>query len=100
VQDIQLEKNEVVLKLALGFVSPVSVRGRPLLQNGTVVFEPQQVVAAPAGVTPTQVFAFTRFSYPVSGLLFGAQASGLQVRKDHVMLSGTIQNIPLGPPSG
>ena len=100
VQDIQLEKNEVVLRLALGFGSVVSVRGRPLLQNGTVIFQPQKVEEAPAGVTPAQVLALTTFQYPVSGLPYGAKVSGLQVRKDHVILSGRIEKIPLEGPIG
>jgi LmeA-like phospholipid-binding len=99
VQDIQLEENEVVLTLALGFGSVVSVRGRPLLQNGTVIFQPQKVEAAPAGVTPAQVLALTTFSYPVGGLPYGAKVSGLQVRKDHVILSGRLENIPLEGPT-
>ena len=100
VQDIQLEKNEVVLTLALGYGSVVSVRGRPLLQNGTVIFQPQKVEEAPAGVTPAQVLALTTFQYPVSGLPYGAKVSGLQVRKDHVILSGRIVEIPLEGPVG
>jgi hypothetical protein len=100
VQDIQLEKNEVVLTLALGYGSVVSVRGRPLLQNGTVIFQPQKVEEAPAGVTPAQVLALTTFQYPVSGLPYGAKVSGLQVRKDHVILSGRIEEIPLEGPVG
>ncbi|HEX5975397.1 MAG TPA: DUF2993 domain-containing protein [Rubrobacteraceae bacterium] len=100
VQDIELEKNEVVLTLQLGFGSPITIRGRPVLQSGTVIFEPQQVVSGPAGIPASQILALTRFTYPVSGLPLGAQVSGLQVGKDHVVISGRIPNIPLAQPPG
>jgi hypothetical protein len=107
VQDIEFEKDQVVLKLVLGFGSPTSVRGRLFLQDQLLVFEPQEVDEAPGFVTAEQVLAVTGFAYPtsglpfaVSGLPFGVEVSGVEVRKDRVTLSGQIQNIPLGVPAG
>jgi hypothetical protein len=105
VQDIEFEKDQVVLKLALGFGSPTSVRGRLFLQDELLVFEPQEVDEAPGLVTAEQVLAVTGFAYPtsglpfaVSGLPFGVEVSGVDVRKDRVTLSGKIRTIPLGEP--
>ncbi len=107
VQDIEFEKDQVVLKLVLGFGSPTSVRGRLFLQDQLLIFEPQEVEEAPGLVTAEQVLAVTGFAYPtsglpfaVSGLPFGVEVSGVEVRKDRVTLSGQIQNIPLGVPVG
>jgi hypothetical protein len=107
VQDIEFEKDQVVLKLELGFGSPTSVRGRLFLQDQLLIFEPQQVDESPGLVTAEQVLAVTGFAYPtsglpfaVSGLPFGVEVSGVEVRKDRVTLSGQIQNIPLGVPAG
>lgn len=107
VQDIEFEKDQVVLKLVLGFGSPTSVRGRLFLQDQLLIFEPQQVDESPGLVTAEQVLAVTGFAYPtsglpfaVSGLPFGVEVSGVEVRKDRVTFSGQIQNIPLGVPVG
>jgi hypothetical protein len=107
VQDIEFEDDQVVLKLELGFGSPTSVRGRLFLQDELLIFEPQQVDEAPDPVTAEQVLAVTGFAYPTSGvpfaengLPFGVQASGVEVRKDRVILSGRIENIALGAQAG
>lgn len=107
VQDIEFEKDQVVLKLELGFGSPTSVRGRLYLQDQLLIFEPQQVDEASGLVTAEQVLAVTGFAYPtsglpfaVSGLPFGVEVSGVEVQKDRVTFSGQIRNIPLGVPVG
>ena len=43
VQEIQLEDDEVVLKMAVGLGSPATVRGRLYLQDGSLIFEPRQI---------------------------------------------------------
>ena len=103
VQDIQFENDQVVLSLALGFGSPTTVRGRLYLQDELLVFEPQRVEETPGLVTPEQVLAVTGFAYPTSGLQFaksglpfGVRASGVEVRKDRVIFSGEVKNIPIG----
>jgi hypothetical protein len=96
VQDVELEEDQIVLRMSLGFGSPTAVRGRMFLRDGTLVFEPQQIEGAPAFASTEQLLALTRFEYPVSGLMYGAKVSGVEVRKDRLILSGAIQNIPLG----
>jgi len=96
VQDVELEEDQIVLRMSLGFGSPTAVRGRMFLRDGTLVFEPQQIEGAPAFASTEQLLALTRFEYPVSGLMYGAKVSGVEVRKDRLILSGEIQNIPLG----
>jgi LmeA-like phospholipid-binding len=95
VQEIQLEDDEVVLKMAVGLGSPATVRGRLFLQDGSLVFEPRQIEGA-----PQQLLAVVGFAYPVSGLPFGAEISGVDVRKDRLILSARLQKIPLGEPIG
>jgi hypothetical protein len=96
VRDVELEEDQIVLRMSLGFGSPTAVRGRMFLRDGTLVFEPQQIEGAPAFASTEQLLALTRFEYPVSGLMYGAKVSGVEVRKDRLILSGEIQNIPLG----
>lgn len=96
VQDVELEEDQVVLNMSLGFGSPTTVRGRLYLQNGSLIFESQQVEGAPAFAPTEQLLALTSFEYPVSGLMYGARVSGVDVRKDRLILSGEIQKIPLG----
>jgi LmeA-like phospholipid-binding len=100
VQDVELEDGQVVLSMASGFGAPVTVRGRLLLQNGLLVFEPQQIEESPGLASPEQLLALTRFSYPVSELPYGAKVGGVEVRKDILTLSGEIKNIPLEGPIG
>jgi hypothetical protein len=96
VQDVELEEDEVVLSMSLGFGSPTTVRGRLFLQSGSLIFESQQIEGAPAFAPTEQLLALTRFEYPVSGLMYGARVSSVDVRKDRLILSGEIQKIPLG----
>ena len=63
VQDVQLEDDLVVLEMSLGFRAPVTVRGRLSLQNGLLIFQPEQVEGAPGFVSSEQLLALTRFSY-------------------------------------
>ena len=100
VQDVQLEEGQVILKLALGFGSPVSVRGPLILQNEVLSFKPQRVDGAPPGVSTQQLLAVSSFAYPVTGLPFGAHITGVEAQKDRLVLSGEVQNIPLGAPVG
>lgn len=95
VQEIQFEDDEVVLKMAVGLESPATVRGRLYLQDGSLIFEPRQIEGA-----PQQLLAVVGFAYPVSGLPFGAEISGVDVRKDQLVLSARLQKIPLGEPIG
>ena len=95
VQEIQLEDDEVVLKMAVGLGSPATVRGRLFLQDGSLIFEPRQIEGA-----PQQLLAVVGFANPVSGLPFGAEISGVDVRKDRLILSARMQKIPLGEPVG
>jgi len=101
VQGVGLEDDKVVLEMSLGFGGAVSVRGRLFLQTGLLIFQPEQIEGAPSFVSTEQLLALTRFSYPVTGLPFGAKVTGVDVRKDHLTLSGEIQKIPLeGIPAG
>ena len=100
VQDIELEDDQVVLKFELGFGAPTSIRGRLLLQNGALTFEPQQVEGSTGGVPPAQLLALASFAYPVTGLPFGAEVSSVKVLKDHLVLTGEMRKIPLGAPLG
>ena len=100
VQEVELEDGQVVLSMATSFGAPVTVGGRLLLQDGMLVFEPQQVEQAPPLVSPDQVLALTGFAYPANMLPYGAKITGVEVGKDSLTLSGEIQNIPLEGPIG
>jgi LmeA-like phospholipid-binding len=100
VQGIDFEKDQVVFKFGLGYGASTSVRGNLLVQNGALTFEPQQVEGTTGGIPAAQLFALTRFAYPVTGLPFGAELSGAKVLKDHLILTGEIHNIPLSSPTG
>ena len=91
VQDVELEEDEVVMRMSLGFNRrPRTAAGDPL-QNGTLVFDPQQIEGAPAFAPTEQLLDLTRFAYPVSGLMYGAKVSGVDVQKDRLILSGEVR---------
>jgi len=95
VQEIQLENDEVAFKMSLGFGAVATVRGPLFLRDGTLIFEPRQIEGA-----PQQLLAVAGFAYPVSELPFGAEISGVDVKKDRLILSGRVQKMPLGEPIG
>ena len=96
VQDVELEEDEVVMRMSLGFNRrPRTAAGYPP-QNGALVFDPQQIEGAPAFAPTEQLLDLTRFAYPVSGPMYGAKVSGVDVQKDRLILSGEVRKIPLG----
>ena len=88
---------------ALGMQAPVSVQGRLLLRGERLVFQPRRVSAPGAEVSEVvagQVLEGINPSYPLEGIPYGAEISGVEVAENRLILSGELRRIPLGDPAG
>lgn len=106
VQGAELEENRVTIESAtqvLGVEVPVVVEGGMEIQGQQLVFEPQQVsafgVRLPDRLTE-ELLAGADFSYPLEDLPYDATLTDIEVRQDYLVLSGRLENIPLGAESG
>jgi hypothetical protein len=106
VRNLRLEKGRVVVgseATVFGMQVPVSVQGGLLLRGESLVFESRSVSAlgaeVPAELTD-QVLEGTDLSYPLEGLPYGAEISGVEVAENSLALSGGMEGIPLGGPAG
>ena len=102
VRDLELEKGGVVVRTeasVLGLTVPVSVRGDLGLRGERLVFEPQRAAVLGTDVPPEiteQALAGAELSYPLQGLPYGAELSGLRVAENRLVLSGEMRSIELG----
>jgi hypothetical protein len=86
-----------------GMQVPVSVQGDLTLRGESLVFEPRSVSALGAEVPPEladQVLEGIDLSYPLEGLPYGAEISGVEVAENRLVLSGEMERIPLGGSAG
>jgi len=101
VRDVELEEDWVVVMSevsALGVEIPVSVQGSPALRGGEFVFEPRKVSALGRPVPEQlveQLLAGADFAYPLGGLPYGAEITGVEVAEDRLFLSGEMERIPI-----
>lgn len=106
VQGAELEENQVTVESAtqvLGVEVPVVVQGDMKIQEQQLVFEPQQVsafgVRLPDRLTE-ELLSEADFSYPLEDLPYDATLSNIEVKRDYLILSGRLENIPLGAENG
>ena len=106
VRDLRLEERRVVVGSEItvfGIEVPVSVQGGLLLRGESLVFEPRSVSALGVEVPKEladQVLEGTDLSYPLEGLPYGAEISGVEVAENRLVLAGEMERIPLGRPAG
>jgi hypothetical protein len=104
VSGVELEEGRMVARSAtsvFGIEVPISVSGNLDLRGGDLVFEPRSLEAAGIPVpddVSDQLLEEAAFAYPLEGLLDGARVTGVRVEKDSLVLTGRIEEIPLGSP--
>ena len=88
----------------LGASFPVAATGDLGLDGQTFVFEPRELEAAGMPVPQEladAVLAGTRFRFPIRGLPYGSEISGVKTAEGGLVLTGRVPRIPLGVyPSG
>lgn len=98
VKGVELEEGRMVVDLEAGDFgshAPIGVEGSLTLQDGVLHFEPIRAEAFGVSV-PQQMLREAGFSYPISGSLFGGVLSNVEVHKDRLVLSGRVDNLPVG----
>jgi hypothetical protein len=106
VRDLQLQEGQMVVGSeapVLGMQVPVSLQGGLLLRGESLVFEPRRISALGAEVSEEladQVLEGTNLSYPLEGMPYGAEITGVEVAENRLILSGELRRIPLGEPAG
>ena len=98
VKDVKLEEGRVAVNFGPGNFGarvPVSVEGNLVLRDGMLHFEPDWVEALGASV-PQRLLRRMDFSYPINGSPFAKALSNVEVHKDRLVLSGRMDNLPVG----
>lgn len=106
VRSVQLEEGEVVVgsvTRVLGLEVPLSARGPITLRGDSLVFEPRELSASgvplPEGLSE-ELLSEASFAFRPEELPYGATLTGVEAREGRLVLSGEIENIPLGGGSG
>jgi hypothetical protein len=106
VRDVELRTGRMLVRSSaplFGVEAPVSVEVDPVLSDESLVFEPRRIEAFGSvlpGWLAQQMLAGTEFAYPLGGLPYGAEISGVEVREGSLVLSGEMESMPLDDPGG
>ena len=106
VEGAELEENQISVESAtqvLGVEVPVVVQGDMEIRDQQLVFEPQQVSALGIRLPDRlaeELLSEADFSYPLEDLPYDASISDIEVKQNYLVLSGRLENIPLGSESG
>jgi hypothetical protein len=102
VKGVDLEKDSVRVSSQielLGLAVPVSVEGGLKARDNALTFEPRSErafgVPIPKGITDS-LLAGTDFTYPLDGLPYDTQITGVELQKDRMILTGKAKRISLG----
>jgi DUF2993 family protein len=95
---VELEEGRMTADLeagGFGTRTPVGVEGNLTLQDGVLHFEPEraEVLGMPV---PQRLLREADFSYPVDESLLGGRFSNVEVHKDRLVLSGKVDDLPVG----
>jgi hypothetical protein len=96
VRDIELEEGRALVRSevqVLGFDVPVSVQGNLALRDGELIFVPRRVSAPVPQELAEQLLAGADFAYPLGGLPYGVEITGVEVTEGRLVLSGEIERV-------
>lgn len=102
IKKLELEKGRATVESGtelFGVDVPVSVQGELEVRGKNLLFEPRRVSAFGVRVPDRlseELLAQADFSYPLEGLPYEAEITGVEVRKDYLVLSGRLRRITLG----
>lgn len=106
IENVDLEQGRTTVRSGarlLGVDVPVAVRGGLEIQDQALVFEPSQVSAFGVRIPDrlsNQVLSQSELSYPLEDLPYETVISEVEVEKDHLILFGRLERIPLDDPGG
>ena len=103
---VSLEEGEVVVgsvTSVMGLEVPLSARGPILLRGGNLVFEPRRLTASGVPLPDQlaeELLSDASFAFRPEELPYGATLTGVEAREGRLLLSGEMEEIPLGGESG
>lgn len=102
VRSVSLEEGEVVVgsvARVIGLEVPLSARGGISLRGESLVFEPRHLSASgvplPEGLSE-ELLSEASFAFRAEDLPYGATLTDVEAREGRLVLSGEIEEIPLG----
>lgn len=102
VRSVSLEDGEVVVgsvTRVMGFEVPLTARGPISLRGGNLVFEPRRLSASGVPLPDElsdELLSKASFAFRPEELPYGARLTGVEVREGRLVLSGEMEEIPLG----
>jgi hypothetical protein len=101
IRGVDVQEGGVVVRSevsALGTRFPVSVEGDPGLQDGKLIFVPEDLTAAGVQVPDDladRLLTGTHFEYPLDHLPYQIRITGVKTEGGRLVLSGRLPSIPL-----
>jgi hypothetical protein len=102
VRDVDIAETGMEVRVEAAFLGasfPVSATGDLGLSGESFVFEPRSLEAAGMPVPQDladAVLAGTRFDYPIKGLPYRSEVTGVETAEGKLVLTGRVPRIPLG----
>lgn len=106
IKNVNLEEDQVTVRSGtqvLGVEVPVVVRGSLKIEGQQLAFEPDRVSAFGVDVPERmskELLSEADFSYPMEDLPYDANVSGIEVKKNYLVITGRLENIPLDAENG
>jgi hypothetical protein len=101
IRGVDVQEGGVVVRSevsALGTRFPVSIEGDPGLQDGKLIFVPENLTAAGVQVPDDladRLLTGTHFEYPLDRLPYKIRITGVEAEDGQLVLSGRLPSIPL-----
>jgi hypothetical protein len=102
ISGVELEENAVIVRAGAEVLEvdvPISVKGELHLRGESLVFEPRSVSAFGVRIPDKiseRLLSGTDFEYPIDDMPYGAEISTVEIREDELILSGTLDHLPVG----
>jgi hypothetical protein len=106
IEGINLEKDRVTVRSGtqiLGIDVPIGVRGGLEIRGQRLIFEPSRISAFGVDLPDDlskELLSEADFSYPMEDLPYDADVSRIEMKKNHLVVSGRLESIPLNGGNG